>query len=692
MTSPKTSPQLTAAAPFAKPSSLPFQAPDFGVIADEDYQAAIEEAMAVRLAEYEAIASNTDAPTFANTLVAMEQAGSILRRAYAPFSQKVSANINPTLAAAEEALAPKLSQMSDAIYLNADLFARVKAVYDARDLADLTEEEQRLLETTYAEFVHRGALLSDDDKAQLRAINTRISALSAKMSLAMTQAQNDGALQVETREELAGLTDAQIASAAATATARGADGKFLLPLVNTTSHPLLASLDNRDLREKLYRASIARNQGGDHDTLDAARETIKLRTRIAELTGHETYAHHQMFDRMVSDPARAIGFMRDMVPALSATQDREAAMINERIAQDGHNFTVAPWDWPYYAEKIRQERYDLDKDAIAEYFVVDRVLEDGAFYVAQQLYGLSFTKRTDLPVYHRDVSVYTVKDHDGSDLALFYFDPFARESKRGGAWMNAYVSQSHLLGTLPVIGNTQNVPPPADGAPALMTFDEVITLFHEFGHALHAMLSDRKYPSLSGTNTARDWVELPSQFHEKFALLPDVLKRYARHHETGEPIPAEMIAGMERAAQFNQGYDFGEVVAASLLDMEWHVLGSEDAPDDVMAFENETLQRLGLNTDLVPPRYRTPYYRHIFGHEYQAGYYAYTWTEMLHHDAFDWVMENGGMTREIGDHARTSFLDKGNARDYDAMFRDFTGREPRMEPMLAARGLLAPAA
>ena len=683
---------LTIAAPFAKPSGLPFNAPDFAAIADEDYQAAIEEAMALRLAEYEAIANNPAPPSFENTLVAMERAGAVFRRAYYAFSQKVSANINPVLAAAEEALAPKLAQMSDAIFLNAALLARVKAVYDAHDPQEMSEEETRLLETVYAQFVHRGALLGDEAKAELRAINTRISELSARMSLAMTRAQNEGALLVEDAAQLAGLTKGQIAAAAAGAKAKGHDGQYLLPLVNTTSHPLLASLENRDLRERLYRASSLRNSGGEHDTLAAARETISLRMRIAALFGEPTYAHHQMFDRMVSDPYRAIGFMRDMIPALAQTQSREAAMINQRIAEDGHNFTVEPWDWPYYAEMIRRERYDLDKDAIAEYLVVDRVLEEGAFHVANALYGLTFEKRSDIPVYHPDVTVYTVKDHDGSDLALFYFDPFARESKRGGAWMNAFVSQSHLLGTLPVIGNTQNITPPAQGEPALMTWDDVITLFHEFGHALHAMLSDRTYPSLSGTNTARDWVELPSQFHEKFALLPDVLARYARHYKTGEPIPAEMIAAMKRAAQFNQGYAFGEVVAASLLDMELHVLGPDEAPGDLIAFEQQTLGALGLNTDLVPPRYRTPYYRHIFGHEYQAGYYAYTWTEMLHHDAFDWVMENGGMTRAMGDHARASFLDKGNARDYDAMFRDFTGREPRMEPMLRARGLLEPAA
>ena len=681
--------ELKAAAVFAQPSGLPFSAPDFDAIADEDYEAAIEEAMALRLAEIEAIANNPAPPTFENTLVALEKAGQVFRRAYSPFSQKVSANINPVLAAADEALAPQLAAMSDAIYMNPALFARVKAIYDNRAAMTMTPEDARLLEVTYAEFVYRGALLGEAEKAELSQINNRIAQLSAQMSQNMTEAQNGGAILVATREELAGLSHGQIEAAAKAAEAKGYPGQYLLALVNTTSHPLLASLANRDVRERLYRASISRNIGGQHDTLPAARETIRLRTRIAELTGHETYAHHQMFDRMVSDPQRAIGFMRDMVPALAQTQEREAELINARIAADGHNFTVEPWDWPYYAEKIRQEQYDLDGEAIAEYFVVERVLEDGAFHIANQLYGLTFEKRDDLPVYHPDVTVYTVKDHDGSDLALFYFDPFARESKRGGAWMNTYANQNHLLGQLPVIGNTQNITKPVDGAPALMTWDEVITLFHEFGHALHAMLADSTYPSLSGTNTARDWVEFPSQFHENFAVLPEVLQRYARHYETDEPIPLETVAAIERASRFNQGYDFGEVIAASLLDMEWHVLAGEDAPEDVLAFENKALGSLGLNTDLVPPRYRTPYFRHIFDHEYQAGYYAYTWTEMLHHDAFDWVIENGGMTRKMGDHIRSTFLEKGNARDYDLMFREFTGRDPKVEPLLAARGLLA---
>ena len=674
---------------FAEPSDLPFHAPDFTAITDDQYQAAIEEGIAIRLAEITAIADNPAPPTFSNTLVAMERTGRVFSRASQAFNQKVSANINPTLAEAEIALAPQIAAMESDIYFNTKLFGRIKMIYDQRAAMTVTVEDAILLETVYREFVHRGALLDAEAQSELRQINERISELKPLISRNMTDAQNEAAVLVDSREELVGLTDNQISAAAANAAQKGHAGKFLLTLTNTTSQPLLAQLDNRDIRERIYRASVTRNIAGEFATIEAARETIQLRNRIAQLFGEPTYADWQMYDRMVEEPARAIGFMADMVPALRATQEREAAALNERIAADGHNFTVQPWDWPYYAEKIRQERYSLDNEVIKQYFVVDRVLEDGAFFMANKLYGLTFEKRDDIPVYHPDVSVYTVFDHDGSELALFYFDPFARNSKRGGAWMDAFVGQSDLLGLRPVISNTQNIIPPADGVPALATFDDVNTLFHEFGHALHAILSDATYPSLAGTSTTRDWVEFPSQFHENFAVLPEVLENYARHYETGETIPAELVSAIQRASKFNQGYDFGEIIAASLLDMKWHTMPTDGAPEDVLAFEATALEQLGLRTDLVPPRYRTPYFRHIFEHEYQAGYYAYTWTEMLHHDAYSWVEENGGMTRAMGDHIRDTFLSRGHTRSYGEMFRDFTGRDPQVEPLLEARGLLS---
>ena len=678
-----------ATSAFAQPSTLPFQAPNFPATSDAQYQAAIEEGIAIQLAEIDAIASNPAAPTFANTLVAMERTGQVLDRANAAFSQKVSADINDTLAAADEALAPQIAAMNDSIYMHPVLFARVKSIYDNRAALGLTGEDAMLLDVTYTEFVHRGALLGAAQQAELRTINERLSQISAQISQRITAGQNAAAVTVDTRAELSGLSDGQIASAAAVAAEQGMPGKFVLVLTNTTSQPLLAQLDNRAVRERVFRSSVNRNQTGEAETLTLTQEAITLRTRLAQLFGEPQFANWQMYDRYVSDPARAIGFMRDMVPALAASQEREAAVLNERIAADGGNFTVQPWDWPYYAAKVRQERYALDNEAIKQYFVVENVLEDGVFFMAGRLYGLTFEKRTDIPTYHPDISVYTVIDADGTPMALFYFDPFARSSKRGGAWMNNFIEQSHLLGLRPVVSNTLNVAMPAEGEPALMTWDDVNTTFHEFGHALHGIFADQQYPSLSGTNTARDWVEFPSQFHEPFAALPEVLNNYAKHWQTGETIPAEMVEAIGRASRFNQGYEFGEVISASLLDMQWHTLAADAVPSDVMAFEAAALAEQGLRTDLVPPRYRTPYFRHIFEHGYQSGYYAYTWTEMLAHDAYSWVEANGGMTRANGDHIRATFLGQGHSKPYEELFQDYAGRAPRVEPLLQARGLLA---
>jgi len=673
---------------FAQPSTLPFQAPDFPAINDADYQAAIEEGIAIQLAEIAAIANNPAEPTFENTLVAMERTGQVFDRAYNVFGQKVGAHTNETLSTIDEATAPKIAAMYDTIYLDPALFARVKTVYDNRASMGMTAEDAMLLELTYAEFVHRGAELGAAQQAELRTINERLSQLSAQIAQLITDGQNEAAVTVDTRAELTGLGEGEIAAATAAATERGMPGKFVLVLTNTTSQPLLAQLDNRDLRERVFRASAGRNQTGEASTLELAQEAIALRTRIAELFETPDYATWQMYDRYLATPERAIGFMRDMVPALAASQLREAAVLNERIAQDGHNFTVQPWDWPYYAAKVRTEQYAFDLEAVKPYLEVNRVLEDGVFFMANKLYGLTFEKRTDLPVYHPDVSVYTVFDHDGSELALFYFDPFARDSKRGGAWMNNFVEQSHLLGLKPVIANTLNIAKPAEGQPALATWDDVNTMFHEFGHAVHGMFANQQYPSLSGTNTARDWVEFPSQFHEPFAALPEVIANYARHYQTGEPMPLSMVEAIERSSRFNQGYDFGEVISAALLDMQWHTLAPGEVPTDVMAFEAASLAEQGLHNELVPPRYRTPYYRHIFQHGYQAGYHAYTWTEMLAHDAYSWVEENGGMTRENGERIRATFLGQGHSKGYEEMFVDFTGRTPRVEPMLEAKGLL----
>ncbi|RPF70689.1 M3 family metallopeptidase [Aurantiacibacter spongiae] len=679
-------PQATSV--FAQPSDLPFHAPQFDRISDEEWQPIIEEAIGIQLAEIDAIAHNPNPPTFDNTIVAMERAGGVFNRSYAAFGQLVSANINDTLAAADEALAPQIASMSDSIYLNPDLFARVKAVYDNRAAMSMTPEDAMLLETTYADFVHSGALLDAAKQAELRQINERLSTLSSQISQDITDGSAAASITVDTRAELAGLTDGQIAAAADAAAEKGLDGKYVLTLTNTTNQPMLEQLDNRDVRERLFKASWNRNQSGENSTMDAIRETIALRTRIAGLFGVDDYATWQMYDRFADSPETAIGFMREMVPALRATQDREAALLQARAEEDGATFELQPWDWPYYAAKVRQERYALDNEEIKQYFVVDKVLEDGVFYMANKLYGLTFEKRDDIPVYDDSISTYTVYDKDGSELALFYFDPFARENKSGGAWMNNFIEQSRLLGMKPVISNTLNIVPPADGEPALATWDNVTTMFHEFGHALHGMFADQEYSSLSGTNTARDWVEFPSQFHEGFAADPEVLRNYAKHWQTGEVIPAEMVEAIDRAGKFNQGHAFGEIIAASLLDMDWHSIPPGTEVNDILGFEQNALSEMGLRTDLVPPRYRTPYFRHIFVHGYSAGYYAYTWTEMLAHDAYSYVENNGGMSRAMGDRIRATFLGQGHSKPYAVMFRDFTGHDPQVEPMLEARGLI----
>ncbi len=687
---------MSAAAPipeatgmFTQASTLPFQAPDFAAIADPQYQPAIEQGIAMRLAEIERIADDPEPPTFANTLVAMERAGRVFARAYAPFSQEVSANTNDVLDAAETALAPQIAAMNDAIYLNERLFERVKVVYDNRAAMTMTPEDAMLLETRYATFVNRGALLADAQQEELKAINARLSELETQFSQKLTAATSEAAVVIDTREELAGLSDAQIATAAAEAEERGMAGKYVLALQNTTSQPFLASLDDRNVRERLHKASVERtSRGGDNDTRAVIRQIIELRTRKAALFGEPDYASWRMYDRMAEEPATAIGFMEQMVPALAATQAREAALLQERIRADGADFTLQPWDWPYYAEKVRQERYSLDENAIKQYFVVDRVLEDGVFYAANELFGLTFEKRDDIPTYHPEMSVYTVLDHDGSELALFYFDPYQRSNKQGGAWMGNFVEQSHLLGEKPVVHHTQNIAPPAAGQPALASYDDVITMFHEFGHVLHGMFADQRYPALSGTNTARDWVEFPSQFFENFATIPEVLNNYAKHHATGETIPAELVTAIDRAAAFNQGHALGEVLSAALLDMKWHELAPGEAPQDVAAFEAEALASLGLMADKVPPRYLTPYFRHVFSHGYEAGYYSYLWTEMLNHDAYDYVEANGEMSRAMGDRIRETFMGQGHSKPYLAMYRDFTGREPRVGPMLEARGLV----
>ena len=672
---------------FAQASALPFHAPDFTKIKDAQLQPAIEQGIAIKRAEIEAIANNPAPATFENTLVAMQRAGQMLNRARGVFDQLAAANTNDTLDAVQAALAPKLTELDDAIYLNDKLFQRVKAVYDARAAASMTPEDAMLLETTYADFVHAGALLDAAQKAQLMQMNSRIAALETQFSQKLTEATAAKAPVFDTREALAGLSDDEIDAAAKLAAEMGQPGKFALALVNTTQQPMLVSLTNRETRRRLFQASVNRASGGDaYDLTGTIEELADLRARKAALLGLPNYAAYAMYDRMVREPAEAIKFMRDFVPAVAATQAREKAMLEEMARADGVT-ALEPWDWGYYAEKVRKARYDLDENQLKPYFEVWNTLENGVFHAMEQFYGVTFKRRTDLPTYHPDMRVYTVIDNDGSELGLFYADPFARPNKQGGAWMGNFVEQSHLLGNKPVIYNSLNVPPPPAGQPALMTFDEVTTMFHEFGHAMHGFFANQQYPALSGTNTARDFVEFPSQFHENLATVPAILSHYARHYQTGAVIPADLIDKVEAAATFNQGLGFGETLEAALLDMEWHDISPSESKLNAAAFEAQALGGMALDTRMIPPRYRSPYFRHIWSNGYEAGYYSYIWTEMLAHDAWDWIETHGGVTRANGDHVRETFLGQGHTKDYAVMYRDYAGHDPRVEPMLKARGL-----
>ncbi len=681
---------------FAKDSTLPFHAPDFTRISEDDYIPAFEQGMAIQQAEVAAIVNNPAPPTFDNTIVALEKSGRMLGRVSYVFYALTGANTTDRLDEIDTEMGPKLSAHFDSISLNPALFARVKAVYDNRAAMSMTREDARLLEETYKNMVHAGAKLTDTQREQVKAINSQLSTLTTEFSQKVRQATVDNALIVESADDLAGLSEADIESAAKLAAEKGQEGKFAIALQNTTRHPLNPSLDDRMTRELLYWRSYHRADANDaNDTRLLLAKIVKLRADKAALFGDSDWASYTMYDRMAKNPKTAIDFMEQMVPALAATQRREAAELNERIAADGKNFEVKPWDWNYYAEKIKAEKYAFDESVVKPYFQIDKVLEDGVFYAANKLYGLTFKRRTDIPVYHPDVSTYTVYDNDGSELGLFYFDPYQRPSKRGGAWMSNFVDQSYLWGTKPVIYNVLNIPKAPEGEVQLVDFDNVETMFHEFGHALHGFFADQKYTSLSGTATARDFVEYPSQVNEMWATYPEVLQHYAQHYQTGETLPLEMVKKIQATQKFNQGYDFGEVVEAALLDMKWHALSPEqaaaiDAPEKVDGFEVKALKELGLEIDLVPPRYRSSYFNHIFSSPagYSAGYYSYLWTEMLDKDSRKWFLDNGGLTRANGDHYRKEVISRGGTMDYFEMFRNFAGREPDVTPMLQSRGLV----
>lgn len=673
--------------PFFAPSTLPFQAPPFDKIKDEDYQPAMEAGMAEELREVQAIANNPAAPTFENTLVAMEKSGQLLRRVQHAFYSVTAANTNPTLQKVKAIEAPKLAAHHDAIYLDAKLFARVAAVYKQRASLKLDAESLRLVEWYYEEFVHAGANLSDEQKTELKKLNQELATLSDAFGTKLLAATKEAAYVTSDKAALAGLSDPQIAAAAEAAKSRKVEG-FVLPLQNTTQQPDLVSLTNRTTREALFNNSWNRAERGDaNDTRDTIAHIAQLRAQKGKLLGFPNFAAWKMEDQMAKTPEAALKFMDALVPAATARAAAEAQDIQKVIDSQNGGFKVQPWDWEIYAEQVRKAKYDLDEEQVKPYFELDNVLQNGVFYAANQLYGITFKERHDLPVYTPDVRVFEVFNADGSTLALFYCDYFKRDNKQGGAWMNSFVGQSKLLGTLPVVSNVANFSKPAAGEPALLTTDDVRTMFHEFGHALHGMFAATEFPSLSGTSTARDFVEFPSQFNEHWATYPTVFQHYARHYKTGAPMPAELVAKIKKSATFNKGYDVTELLAAAELDMRWHSLPA-DAPLQVPdAFETKALESTHLSLSYVPPRYRSSYFSHIWGSGYAAGYYAYLWTQMLDDDAYAWFEEHGGLSRANGDRFRQMVLSRGNTEDLEKMYEAWRGAPPSIGPMLKYRGL-----
>jgi len=620
--------------------------------------------------------------------VALEKTGRMLGRVNMAFNAVTSANTNDVLLKAQEDVAPKLAALRDAIYLDDKLFARIEAIHEERASLGLDPESLRLVEWYHDDFVHHGARLSAADKAKLKALNTEESTLSTAFNTRLLAAAKAGALVVDDKAKLAGLSEGEIAAAAEAAKERGLAGKYVLPLQNTTQQPALQSLEDRAVREQLFEASWNRaERGDDNDTRATIARLAQLRAEQAKLLGYGSYAAWKLDDQMAKNPQAALSFMSRIAPAATARARAEAADIQAAIDAAGGGFQLQPWDWQKYAEQVRKARYDLDEAQVKPYFELDRVLVDGVFYAATRLYGITFKERKDLPVYHPDVRVFEVFDADGSPLALFYCDFFKRDNKLGGAWMDNLVGQSKLFDEKPVVYNVANFTKPAPGEPALLSFDDVITMFHEFGHALHGMFADSMYPGLSGTNTARDFVEFPSQFNEHWATHPEVFAHYARHHETGEPMPGALVEKIERAGKFNKGYEMTELLSAALLDMSWHALPAGLPLQDVDAFEARALEDNGTDLAYVPPRYRSSYFLHIWANGYAAGYYAYLWTEMLADDAFAWFREHGGLTRANGDRFRAMVLSSGNTEDLAAMYRKWRGRDPEIEPMLENRGL-----
>jgi len=676
--------------PFLTVSTLPNQMPPFDRIDDAHFVPAMERGMEEHLEEIETIAGNPEPPTFENTIVAMERSGRLLGRVTAVFFNLVGADTNDKRQEIQRETSPRLSAHRDAIQLNPELFARIEALFERREELDLNPRQVRLLEEYHRDFVRAGARLDEEQQERLREINGQLARLGTEFSQNALKEVNDSAIVVDTAAELEGLTEGQIQSAADEAAERELEGKYVLTLMNYSSQPQLTALVDRDVRQRLMEASLARgSRGNEFDNREIVSRVLQLRAEKADMLGYATHADFVLEETTAKTVEAVDGMLGQLAPVSVANARKEGEALQAMIDETaGERFELQSWDWPFYAEKVRQRQYDFDESQIKPYFELDSVLVNGVFHAAEQVFGITFEERPDLPVYHPDVRVWEVFDTDGERLAIFVGDFYARGSKRGGAWMNAYVSQSGLLGTQPVVGNHQNIPKPPEGEPTLMTLDEVTTMFHEFGHALHGMFSDVEYPSFSGTSVPRDFVEYPSQVNEMWATWPSILENYARHHETGERIPQELLDRVLEAEQFNEGYRTTEYLAASILDMCYHTLPAEEIPanDEILAFEAECLEQAGIAYDPVPSRYRTTYFSHIMG-GYSAGYYSYIWSEVLDADSVKWIEENGGLTRENGDHFRKTLLSKGGSKEALQLFEDFVGREPDIGPLLERRGL-----
>ncbi|MDX6022181.1 peptidyl-dipeptidase Dcp [Scandinavium sp. V105_16] len=674
--------------PFLTVSLLPYQAPRFDLIEDRHYRPAFDEGLRIKREEVAAIAGNTQPATFDNVFVALEKSGELLERVTSVFYAMTNAHTNDTLQQLDEQFSAELAGLANDIYLDDALFARVEQVWQQRGSLNLDAESLRLVEVVYQRFILSGAKLAAGQKEKLRALNTEAATLSTQFHQRLLAAAKSGGLVLNERHRLDGLSDEEISAAASAASDKGLTDRWLLPLLNCTQQPALAQLRDRQTRENLFSAGWLRNEKGDqNDTRELILRLVSVRARQANLLGYRDYASWSMADQMAKTPEAAFSFMRKIAPAARDRAERERADIQQVIDQQQGGFQAQAWDWAYYAEQVRLARYCLDESQIKPYLELNNVLTEGVFWTASQLFGIRFVERFDIPVYHPDVRVWEIFDTNGQGLALFYGDFFARDSKGGGAWMDNFVQQSTLLEQRPVIYNVCNYQKPTAGNPALLTWDDVVTLFHEFGHTLHALFASQRYPGLSGTRTPRDFVEFPSQINEHWARHPQVFARFARHYRSGDPMPEALRDSMMRAATFNKGYDMTELVCSALLDMNWHSVTTETLPTDVNAFENEVIGTEKLSLAAVPPRYRSSYFAHIFGGGYAAGYYAYIWTQMLADDGYQWFVEHGGLSRENGQRFRDAILSRGNSSDLEALYRDWRGHDPRPEPMLKNRGL-----